>query len=796
MPLSAKIGTLLALVVLAAAPLRAQAPAAATVYEIAGVTVEGNHTVDTRSVLAYAGLRPGDRFSPLDEKIQNAIRRLSEQRLFSRVDIVASNVVGTSVYLLIRVTENPRVKDIQITGNDEMSTSDVKKKINLYPGDPVGPAELFRIKKELEKQYATEGYLRANVTTTLTQADTSAGRVTVHVAVNEGPAVKLGTVSFVGNKAFDEDKLKGQFDDTKEKSWWQFWRSSKFDRKAYGDDKKKLIEFYRREGYLDARIVNDSVYYSADSAHVNVRVTMEEGKRFYLRDVSFVGNTAYPAEELMKRVGMTKGAVYNAEKMQKNLTGNEDQTDVASLYLDNGYLACQVEKEETRVGDDSVDVTVHVGERNQYRVRDVIIAGNTKTFDKVIRRELYTLPGDYFSRAAIIRSLRQLSVLNYFNPEKLRPDTRLVDNTRVDIVYHVEERSSDTFNASVGYSGSFGVTASIGLTFNNFSLGTLFSDPFRYGSGQVLNFVYEHGSASTLNTFTVGFTEPWLWDTPTSVGFTLFDTRQVYTNYAATRYGASMSIGRRFRWPDDFFRGDWTLQGQRNDVSVTNGYYRAGLTDQVSFSQVLSRSSIDNAIFPTTGSRIAWLIEASIPFDSNFIGYHKNRVTLEFFSPLMRIAGQNRLVLYTIADFGYMKEFKAGNAVNLIDFFFMGGNGLTGIPTIPLRGYPDQAVGPADQLGRALGGRVAAKYGMELRFGVSLDPVPIYVLSFAEAGNVWSDLHSVDPMSLKRGAGVGARVLINPIGMLGFDEGYGFDPAYLGGPPSGWNFHFQFGRGF
>jgi outer membrane protein insertion porin family len=785
---------IVAMVVLAAGVARPQSQAA--IYEIAGISVEGNRTVDTRSVLAYGGLRTGDRFSPLDEKIQGAVRRLSDQHLFSRVSIVASNVIGSSVYLTIRVVENPRVKDFEIVGNDELSSSDIKKKLGIYGGDPVGPAALFKIKRDIEKQYAEDGYLRARVTPTLVPADSANSRVTVRVDVVEGPSVKIGTITFVNNIAFEEEKLKDQFDDTKEKSWWQFWRSSKFDRKKYADDKKRVVEFYHREGHLDVRITSDSVYYSADSQHVHVRIVLEEGKRFYLRNVSFVGNTAYPAEELMKRILMTKGSVYNTEKFEKNLKGNDDQTDVASLYLDNGYLACQIDKDETRVGADSVDVMVHIAERNQYRVREVLVAGNTKTFDKVIRRELYTLPGDYFSRAAIIRSLRQLSVLNFFNPEKLRPDTRMVDNTRVDLVYHVEERSSDTFNASVGYSGSFGVTASIGLTFNNFSLGTLFSDPFRYGSGQVLNFVYEHGSASTLNTFTVGFTEPWLWDTPTSVGFTLFDTRQVYTNYSATRYGLSMSVGRRFRWPDDFFRGDWTLQAQRNDVTVSNGYYRAGLTNQVAITQVFSRSSIDNGIFPTSGSRVAWLIEAAIPIDSTFIGFHKNRFTFEFYSPLLRIGGQNRLVLYTIADIGYMKEFKAGNVVNLIDFFFMGGNGLTGIPTIPLRGYPDQAVGPVDGLGRALGGRVAAKYGMEIRFGVSLDPVPIYLLAFAEAGSVWSDLNAVNPTGLKRGAGIGARILINPIGMLGFDEGYGFDPAFLGGGPSAWNFHFQFGRGF
>lgn len=774
----------------------AQVPAPQT-YEITSVSVEGNRNVDARVILAAASLRTGDKIAAQSEQLQLAVRRLQELRLFSHVSVVVASVAGPAISLVIRVTEFPRLRKYTLSGNDDVSESDTRKKIALYPGDVLTDATLFRIRRDLTKLCEEEGHLRAEVETNVTPADSGTNMVNLAVVLKEGPAVKIGAITFTGNTAFDGDKLRGQLEETKEKSWWQFWRSSKFDRKKFVEDEKHLVEFYHREGFLDAQVVHDTISYTEGNTRLNVQITVSEGERFHVRNIAVSGNGAFPTEEIVRRLNFKRGDVYNTEKFDKNLRSNDDQTDVSSLYFDNGYLACQIDKEENRIGRDSVDIMIHIVERNQFRVREVSITGNTKTYDKVVRRELYSLPGDYFSRGAIIRSLRQLSVLNFFNPEKLRPDTHIVDATRVDIAYHVEERSSDTFNASVGYSGSFGVTASIGLTFNNFSLGTLFSEPFKYGAGQQLNFVYERSAAaSSLNTFTIGFTEPWLWDTPTSLGFSLFDTRQVYTNYQSSRYGFSISLGRRFRFPDDFFRGDWTLQAQKNNVSVSNGYYRTGITNQVSVSQMISRSSIDNGIFPTTGSRVAWLIQAAVPFDSSFVGYHKNKFTFEFYTPLARIAGQNRLVLYTVADFGFMKEFKAGNVVNLIDFFFMGGNGLTGIPTVPLRGYIDQSVGPQNAGGQALGGRIYSKYGMEARFAVSLDPIPIYLLAFAEAGNVWADLNSVDPFGLKRGAGFGARLLINPIGLLGFDEGYGFDSGVPGGPPSGWNFHFQFGRGF
>jgi len=666
----------------------------------------------------------------------------------------------------------------------------------LKKGDVVTGAAIFNAQRGIEDIYIADGYLRVSVNTRVITSDSAKNTVNVFFDVTEGPEVKIGKISFTGNTAFTEDKLKDQFDDTKEKSWWQIWRSSKFDKKKYADDKKKLLDFYHTQGYLDARIVRDTITYSADTARLNLLVTVSEGSKFYIRNIEFTGNTAYQDTVLRNLLKFKKGDVYNTDKFEKNLNGNEDGTDVKSLYLDNGYLTTQINKTETRVLPDSVDIAVRVVEHNQFHIHDVRIAGNTKTYDKVIRRELYTLPGATFSKAAVMRSLRQLSVLNYFDPEKLKPDTQPADASSVDLIYHVEEKSSDTFNASAGYSGSFGVTFSLGLSFNDFSIGSFLSDPFRYGAGQSLNLTWQRGNANTLNTFSIGFTEPWLWDSPTSVGFTLFDTREIYSTFSTLMYGMSTSIGRRFRFPDDYTRGDWTIQLQQNNITEGGGLYRVGLTNELTLSQQLSRSSIDNPTFPTTGSRIRWLLQVAVPFDTNWVAFHKNTFTFEFFTPMATIGGQSKLVLYTIADYGYMKGFTNNSVIQPLNYFFMGGNGLTGIPTVPLRGYTDQAVGPTNSSGTTTGGLIYEKYGMELRFAVSMDPVPIYVLGFAEAGNVWTDIRGVDPFGLKRAMGVGARLLINPIGLLGFDEGYGFDPVGNSTTPSGWNFAFQFGKGF
>jgi len=488
---------------------------------------------------------------------------------------------------------------------------------------------------------------------------------------------------------------------------------------------------------------------------------------------------------LSDRLGFQKGYIYDVEKFEQNLRGTPDQTDVASLYLDNGYLTFNLEPEEKRVAEDSLDITIRVYERNQFHIGRVDIKGNTKTKDKVIRRELYTRPGDFFSRAAIIRSVRQLSQLNYFNPEKLKPDYRLLDDKTVDLTYEVEEKSSDNVNASVGYSGAFGVTGALGFTINNFDI----TAPFEGGGGQILNFEWQFGEGARFRTFSIGFTEPWLFDTPTSLGVSLFDTRTVYV-YDLRQSGGSVRLGRRFKWPDDFFRGDWIFRFQINDIIDGGGLYQNGKSSQFSITQIFSRNSTDSPIFPTIGSNFSLSIEMSGgPLLPGNVDYHKWIFSGETFTPLF---GSERLVLYTSTLQGYVAKFKEDTHINPIDLFIMGGgNGLGVLSTTPLRGYEDRSIGPAQ------GGYVLTKHTAELRLAVALNPIPIYLLGFVEGGNVFENFRKADFLDLNRSYGFGARLLINPIGLIGFDYGYGADDVSpKDGKPDGWRFHFQFGRGF
>jgi outer membrane protein insertion porin family len=445
---------------------------------------------------------------------------------------------------------------------------------------------------------------------------------------------------------------------------------------------------------------------------------------------------------------------------------------------------------ETRVAEDSLDILINVYEMNQFKIAHVNIKGNTKTQEKVIRRELFTRPGDYFSRAAIIRSLRQLQQLQYFNPEKLKPDYQMVDDKTVDLTYEVEEKSSDNVNASVGYSGAFGVTGALGFTINNFSI----SEPLTGGAGQVLNFEWQFGEASRYRTFTIGFTEPWMFDTPTLLGVNLFDTRTIW-GYDLQQTGGSVRVGRRFRWPDIYWRGDWIFRAQANDVRNGQGIYTEGKTSQFSLTQILSRNDTDNPIFPTSGSNFSFSVEMSGgPFLPGNINYHKWQLQSDWFLPVF---GSSRVALYLSSMYGFIGDFYKNSVIPPIELFFMGGTGLGYISTTPLRGYEDQSVGPRNVSGEIVGGKAMTKQTAELRFGVSINPIPIYLLVFAEAGNVFESMARADFFDLKRSAGIGARIQIQPIGLIGFDYGYGFDDIYPNlGKPSGWRFHFVFGRGY
>ncbi|MCL5268366.1 MAG: outer membrane protein assembly factor BamA [Bacteroidetes bacterium] len=775
------------------AAVYAQTPQKPQPLKILGISVEGNKLTDAAAIIRYSGLQVGSEFTPGGDKVRQAIKQLWSLGIFSDVEILIDNKIGDGVFLLIRVKEYPRLNDIIIKGSHELSEKDIKDEINLVRGQIVNPQDLSTFVYNLKKKYADKGYLLAEIQPKLVPVtDTAGARVNLDINIDEGKEVKIKSITFSGNKDFSAGELRGAMKDTHQDVWWMFWQGSKFDAKKFQDDKQNLLDLYRKNGYIDASILSDSIWYGQNKKWMYIHIDLYEGKKYYIRHIVWEGNTKFPSSVLNERLGLKPGEVYDKVKFDENLRGNKAQTDVASLYLDSGYLTFNVEPEEVRIPPDSIDLKIRVYERNQFRIGQVLISGNSKTEDRVIRRELFTVPGDYFSRAMIIRSVRQLSQMNYFDPEKIKPDYYIVNDSTVDVTYAVKEKSSDTFNMSVGYSQAYGFTGAVGISFNNFDI----RHPLQGGAGESLNFNWQFGVSTYYRTFQLGFTEPWFMNTPTSLGVNVFDTRQTYY-YDLRMTGGSVSVGRRLRWPDNWFRTDWIFTVQNNNIANGGGIYKVGSYDEISLTQVISRNSTDSPIFPSVGSSVSLTDEiAGGPILPGTINFHKHVFSADFYTPIL---GSDRVVLYSGTIFGVIGSMTNHGNINPIDLFFMGGTGLGYISTTPLRGYPDQMVGPKSPntaSGTPIGGKVMFKQTLELRFSLLQDPIPLYTLLFAEGGNVYTDLNHTDIFQLDRAAGFGARVMINPIGLIGFDYGYGFDPVAPGGPPSGWHFEFQFGKSF
>lgn len=803
----------------------------AKTYKILGISVEGNKSADASTVISSSGLKIGDEIQIPGDQTLNAIRQLWVLNIFSDVQIINERQVADGIFLLIKVEEYPRLEKVIVEGNDEIDTDDIMEKVTFLRGAILKPQEVAKLMSRIKQLYADEGYLNAeivpkryvyytadtidnDITVTWRQEkdfsdelpveyeesdrvysnliDKIKDRIVLKLEIDEGDEVVVRKITFTGNKAFDDGDLRGEMDETEESKWWKFWSSADFHPDKFEKDKQLIVDYYRSQGYRDAEILSDSLDFYNGNKDLAININVYEGPQYKVRNIIWEGNTVYPDEILTQRLGFSKGDIYDYKKFQMNLRGNEKQTDVSALYLDNGYLTFNIEPEEKRVAEDSVDLTIKVEERKQFRVSQVNIAGNTKTMDKVIRRELYTVPGDYFNRALLLRSVQQLANLQYFNVEKLYGPqgigTKIETDSTVAVTFNVEEKSSDYLNASVGYSGSFGFSGSVGVTLTNFSI----ARPFSMGGGQILNFSWQFGVGNIYRTFTIGFTEPWLFDTPTSVGVELFDTRQQYV-YDLRQSGATLRVGRRLKWPDDFFYIQGLFRYQYNNVIEGRNVYLEGKTNQFTLGATISRKNIDNPIFPSQGSNVSFSTEISGgPFLPGEVDYMKLGFRAEWYK---RIFNSNRLVFYTSADLGYIDELVKNTPIQPFERYYMGGSGLV-IATVSLRGYEDRTVGPRNLAGYVIGGNVMTKFTSELRFAVTLEPIPLYLIAFAEAGNVFESFEKTDIFDLRRSAGFGARILINPIGLIGFDVGYGFDRKITDGADPKWLFQFQFGKGF
>ena len=757
-----------------------------TTYKIANISVKGNKTYDSRTIISYSGLKENQEISIPSDETREAIKRIWKLGLFSNIQIYIDKKFGRDVYLIIEVEELPRIEKVEIVGLDNFSESDLKDKIGLVTGEVVSEQKLKDVEFNITSYYTSEGYALAEVKVDKLISANNEARI--RIKIKEGGKLTVKKIQFEGNKNIPSGKLSGAMDNTSEKIWWKFWDGARYDKTKFEDDKKLIIEYYKERGYKDAEVSAVDIKLSPDKEDIYLSVNINEGECYKINKIKFEGNKIYNDNVLRMRLDMKEGDIYNIKKFQQNLYGNETESDISSLYLDNGYLAFNPEIEEKTVGNDKIDITIKITENNQYKLGLINFEGNDKTKDKVLRRELYTIPGEFFNRGNVKRSLQQLNALNYFNPEKLGQDITLSNDSVVNVKYIVSERSSDQFNASIGYAGSFGLTGALGLIFNNFDI----LRPFEGGGGQMLNFTWQFGEGGTYRTFNIGFSEPWFLDTPTLLGLNIFDTRTRYT-YDVRETGGIFSLGRRFKWPDDFFRGDWAVKIQSTDVLEGGNFYVTGQRSQFSLRQTISRSTIFDPIFPTTGTKYSNTTELSGgPFLPGDIEFFKNVFSAEVYTPIIR---GKKLVLYSSFNFFYVDPIGPDRYLPPTELFYMGGNGLA-YNTIALRGYEDRSVGPKNSAFGTIGGKVAIKYGVELRYPISLDPFPIFVLVFAEAGNVWGDWIKVDPFDLRRSVGFGTRLMLPAVGLVGFDFGYGFDRRIVDGSDPKLLFHFQFGRGF
>lgn len=786
-------------------------------YLIGGITVSGVQYLDQTLLVRYSGLTVGDRIKIPGDEISAAVEKLWSQGLFNDIVITATDVQGSTIFLDIYLAELPRLSKYTYRGIRKTESDNLKEKVKLTRGDVITENLISRTTNIINKHFISKGFL--NVQTSIsTEKDTALANYEVFIInVDKGEKVKINEIRIIGNDVLEAKKVKKAFKETKERKFWRVLKASKFIEDDYDDDKALLINLYNEMGYRDAKILRDSVY-RFDEKSINVDIYINEGLKYYFRNITWVGNTKYPDEVLSKVLDIKKGDPYNSTKLEKNLYMNLDGVDVNALYLDNGYLFFSLNPVEVLVSGDSIDIEIRISEGKQAIIRNVTIKGNNKTNDYVVLRELRTRPGQLFNRSDIIRTQRELASLGFFNAESLgvNPIPNPADGT-VDIEYVVEETSQDQFELSGGW-GVGRIVGTLGLSFSNFSLQNLFDkeswQPLPSGDGQKLS-IRAQTNGSYYQAYNLSFTEPWLGgNKPNSFTFALYHSLQTNgqakdsdTRQSMQISGASIGLGKRLSWPDDYFTlyQDISFQNYKLDNFFSSFPYDVGSSRNLSYSLVLARNSKDQIIYPRTGSEISFSVQATPPYSLfsskdyanldpaekfKWLEYHKWKFSSSFYT---KVAGN--LVLNTRAKFGFLGLYNQNIGIVPFERFYVGGDGLSGFnldgrELIGLRGYGNNTLTPGGSSGP--GGTIYNKYTIELRYPVSLNPMAtVYVHGFVEAGNAWTKFSEFNPFDVKRSAGVGVRIYLPMFGLLGLDYGYGFDdiPGLPGA--SGNQFHFS-----
>ncbi|MCF8365718.1 MAG: BamA/TamA family outer membrane protein [Bacteroidales bacterium] len=814
-------------------------------YEIAGVTVSGVKYLDKGVLIMISGLKVGDKVKVPGDSFRNAIKKLWDQGLFEYVNISATHVEEQSIFLNIALRERPRLSRFSFNGIKKAEADKIREEIQIVRGDVVNDNLIKTASNRIISYFTEKGYLDATVDVLQSPDTSKANNVILTFDINKNDRIKIYNIDIIGNKNLTEQKILKSFKNTKEKGAFKpfddvelliwnsigaalkfnfdsvpiiannyinenikirIFKSSKYIDSEFDEDKQTLIDKYNALGFRDAKIISDSVY-RHDEKTININVKVDEGDRYYFGNITWIGNTKYNDELLNSILRIKKGDIYNKEALNTNLSFNPAGMDVSSLYLDDGYLFFQAVPIETRVENDTIDLEIRIREGKQARINKVLVKGNTKTNDRVIVRELRSRPGQLFSRTDIIRTTRELAQLKYFNPETIEPDIQPnpVDGT-VDIIYGVEETSADQIELSGGW-GYGRIIGTLGLSFNNFSLRNVFNGnawrPVPSGDGQKLSLRLQSYGKGYIS-YSVSFTEPWLGGRKPNA-FSVSYYHSLYSNGLSknnplrssfTIDGITFGLGKRLKWPDDFFSLYQAINLQIYNLTNYSSIFPVGdgngKYNNFNYNIILSRNSVDAPIYARSGSEVSLSLELTPPYsafnDKNYstltenekykwIEYHKWKIKANFYTKLI-----GNLVLSTRTQLGFLGSYNDQLGVTPFERFYLGGDGLSGYNNldgrelIGMRGYGNETITPDYYLNSNMGGTIYSKYTFEVRYPLSLNPnATIYALTFLEAGNSWANFANFNPFKVYRSAGFGIRVFLPMFGVLGLDWGYGFD---------------------
>ena len=839
--------------------------------EIGGLTVKGVEGYEDYVLLGLSGLSVGQTIEVPGTEITEAIKRYWGHRLFSKVAITADSLVGNKVYLCIHLATRPRVSAINYNGLKKSEREDMDSKLGIMRGSQITPNMIDRAKILAKKYFDDKGYNNAEIEIVQRDDVTSKNEVILDINVDKKAKMKVRQIIFEGNDQLSDSKIKGNmfkksaFGKINEAGKFRnIFKAKKYTPERYEEAKQALIDKYNELGYRDATILEDSVW-TVDENHVNVFVKVDEGQRYYLRNITWVGNTVVTSDYLDRSLGMKKGDVYNQKQMKKRLSEDEDA--VGNYYWNNGYLFYNLEPTEVNIVGDSIDLEMRIQEGTQAHISHVRIYGNDRLYEEVVRRELRTKPGDLFSKDAIQRSAREIASMGFFDPEKVNPDIKPnYDDGTVDINWELEQKSNDQLEFSLGW-GQTGVIGRVGIKLTNFSMRNLFGKNKMHrgflpiGDGEQVS-LSAQSNGSYYYSFSTGYSTGWFGGKrPNSFSVSAFYSKQTdisstyrnsawmnnYYNYmggvgslntSAYDYtafydddkyikliGISLGWGKRLRWPDDYFQLSTQLSYTRYMLQDWNYFLISnGNCNNINLGITLARTSTDNQLFPRRGSEFIASVTLTPPwslFDGKdyanlataetyntsadryqaelqekyrWIEYHKWKFKSRTYTALT--GGQKCLVLMTRAEFGILGSYNKDKK-SPFETYYMGGDGMSGYSTsyaeetIGLRGYENGSLTPYGASGYAYD-----RFTLELRYPLLLGNTTIYGLGFLEGGNAWSQTSNFNPFDIKRSAGLGVRIFLPMVGLMGIDWAYGFDRAYGNSAKGGSQFHFILGQEF